>query len=134
MPNTYYDEFSRLTKPKMAKAMEDLTFLYNETRVPKKHYEKHLSRNIEELMEANVQLNLVNTYYSMLKELREQNPKWFFQALLCLDTKTNPTNISQIEHKAMELTWEKYQEEKRKNLLDIDVLAHFQKIEKEGGI
>lgn len=132
MANIYYDEFSRLPKQKMAKAISDMTYLYQDTHVPKKHYETHLSKSIEEVLEANTQINLINTYFSMLKELKEQNSKWFFQALLCLDTKTNPVNISQIEYEAMEKTWNKFQDEKRKTLLDIDVLAYFQKTKKEG--
>lgn len=42
MPQIYYDEFSRLPKDKMAQKMENMTFAYNETRVPKKHYKKLL--------------------------------------------------------------------------------------------
>ncbi|MBO0423413.1 hypothetical protein [Enterococcus plantarum] len=132
MPNIYYDEFSKLTKPKMAQAMEDLTYLYNETKVPKKHYEEHLSRSIEELMEASVQMNLVNTYFSMLKDLQSQNPKWFFQALLCLDLKINPASIKPSQHQALELTWEEFSSNKKAKIMDLELLANFQKYEKNG--
>ncbi|MBP2098833.1 hypothetical protein [Enterococcus rivorum] len=132
MANTYFDEFSKFTKPKMAQAMEDLTYLYKETKVPKKHYEEHLSATIEELMEANVQLNLVNTYFSMLKDLYEQNPKWFFQALLCLDMKVKLTSIKPSQHQALEATWENHSSKKGAKLMDIETLAFFQNTEKNG--
>lgn len=37
MAQNYYDEFVKLPLDKMAQKMEDMTFLYNETRVPKKN-------------------------------------------------------------------------------------------------
>ncbi|HDT7359090.1 TPA: hypothetical protein RDU78_002267 [Enterococcus faecium] len=36
MAQNYYDEFVKLPLDKMAQKMEDMTFLYHETRVPKK--------------------------------------------------------------------------------------------------
>lgn len=36
MVQKYYDEFAKLLLDKMVQKMEDMTFLYNETRVPKK--------------------------------------------------------------------------------------------------
>ncbi|GGD04342.1 hypothetical protein [Enterococcus wangshanyuanii] len=132
MPNTYYDQFSKLPQSKMAQAISDLTYLYEETKVPKKHYEQHLSKTIVELMESSVELNLLNTYYSMLKDLQVQNPKWFFQAILCLDLKINPSTIKPSEHQAIEMVWNDFIKQKKPKIMDIEVLAQFQKFEKNG--
>lgn len=132
MPSTYYDEFSKLPKAKMAQAISDLTYLYEETNVPKKHYEQHLSKTIVELMESSVELNLINTFFSMIKDLQAQNPKWFFQALLCLDLKINPASIKPSEHQALEELWNEFSTQKKPKLMDIEILAKFQKHEKNG--
>ena len=47
MAQNYYDEFVKLPLDKMAQKMEDMTFLYNETRVTKKHYKEKLSVAVE---------------------------------------------------------------------------------------
>jgi hypothetical protein len=54
MTKQYYDDFSKLTLDKMAQEMENLTYLYHETKVPKKHYKEQLSKGYEELIEASV--------------------------------------------------------------------------------
>ncbi|MCZ4449850.1 hypothetical protein O3Q49_13945 [Enterococcus lactis] len=41
MAQNYYDEFVKLPLDKMAQKMEDMTFLYNETRVPKNIIKKN---------------------------------------------------------------------------------------------
>ncbi len=65
--------------------MEDMTFLYHETRVPKKYYKEKLSVVVEEMIESGIEMNLIATYYRTLEELKKQNAKCFFQALLCLE-------------------------------------------------
>ncbi|HBM5478583.1 TPA: hypothetical protein LY862_003070, partial [Enterococcus faecium] len=54
MAQNYYDEFVKLPLDKMAQKMEDMTFLYHETRVPKKHYKEKLSVAVEEMIESGV--------------------------------------------------------------------------------
>lgn len=132
MANTYYDDFSRLPKAKMAQAISDMTYLYEETNVPKKHYEQHLSTTIAELLESSVELNLLNTFYSMLKDLQSQNPKWFFEAILCLDLKITPSSIKPSEHQALETVWNDFNKQKKPKIMDIDLLAQFQNLEKNG--
>lgn len=77
MAQNYYDEFVKLPLDKMAQKMEDMTFLYNETRVPKKHYKERLSVAVEEMIESGVEMNLIATYYRTLEELKKQNGQWF---------------------------------------------------------
>ncbi len=45
MAQNYYDEFVKLPLDKMAQKMEDMTFLYHETRVPKNITRKIVSRS-----------------------------------------------------------------------------------------
>lgn len=59
MAQNYYDEFVKLPLDKMAQKMEDMTFLYQETRVPKKHYKEKLSVAVEEMIEAGVKPNTI---------------------------------------------------------------------------
>lgn len=98
MVQKYYDEFAKLPLEKMAQKMEDLTYLYNETRVPKKHYKDKLSVAVEELIESSVEINLIGTYYRTLEELKKQNEKWLFQALVCLDSGVKPNSITPSEY------------------------------------
>ncbi|WP_423778642.1 hypothetical protein [Enterococcus faecium] len=59
MAQNYYDEFVKLPWDKMAQKMEDMTFLYNETRVPKKQYKERLSVDVEEMIESSGEMNLI---------------------------------------------------------------------------
>ena len=40
MTKTYFDDFTKLPIAKMAQAMADITYGYQETKVPKEHYKK----------------------------------------------------------------------------------------------
>jgi hypothetical protein len=42
MTNTFYDDFKAMTAERMAGSMEDMTYAYEQTRVPKAHYRKML--------------------------------------------------------------------------------------------
>lgn len=128
MANTFYDDFKTLKLTKMAESISNMTYNYEETVVPKKHYEQQLSVRIEEMLEASVEMNFVNTFVGMLKQLREQNEKMFFQALLCLDMKINVTSITSQQHHALEETWEMFSSGKNKKYMDLDMLAKYQEI------
>lgn len=101
----YYDEFKSLTTDKMAQSIEDMTFAYKQTRVPKKHYKQLLTKPIEELISDSVSINLINTYFQTLQTLKKENEKWFIEALICLELGIKPNNIKSTEHQALELTY-----------------------------
>ena len=111
---TYYDDFKAMTKEKMAGAMENMTYQYKETRVPKAHYKKLLNTAFEEVVEKSVSINLVNTYFQTMQTLVKENPKWFMQALLCLDLGIKPANIKSDEYRALELSYQYFSESKDK--------------------
>ncbi|MGK0607097.1 hypothetical protein [Enterococcus gilvus] len=124
----YYDDFSRLSMEKMA----DMTYAYQETQVPKKHYKDLLSKTMEEVIAGSVKVNLIDTYYKTLEQLLKQNPKWLFQALLCIDTKIKPSTMSTSEYQALELTWANYQENKKGRMVDARWLDCFESIKENG--
>ncbi|AXN36879.1 hypothetical protein DT351_11055 (plasmid) [Latilactobacillus curvatus] len=128
---TAYDEFNRLPVAKMAQSIADMTFAYKQTRVPSKHYKDLLGKPLAEMVEDSVSINLLNTYFKTLKTLLDENPKWFMQALLCLDLKITPANIKAEELQALELTFAKFQEQKAKHVAT-EYIELFQNIRDNG--
>lgn len=132
MTRQYYDDFSKLPMAKMAQAMADMTFNYNETKVPASYYKNQLGKGFEELVEANVSIALVATIFNTLQALQKESPKLFYQALLCLDTNVKPNNITASQYQAMEFTWSQVESNKSKNILDKDYLKIFNQVEENG--
>ncbi|PEH49500.1 hypothetical protein [Enterococcus faecium] len=134
MTQKYFDEFIKLPIDKMAQKMEDMTFLYNETRVPKKHYKAQLAVTVEELIESSVEINLIDTYYRTLEQLKKQNAKWLFQALVCLDAGVKPNAITPSEYQALELTYTKFAETEKAKTVSSDWLEMFKNIKDYGAL
>ncbi|GLY46142.1 hypothetical protein Llac01_15190 [Leuconostoc lactis] len=132
MTKQYYDDFSKLPLAKMAQAISDMTYLFEETKVPAKHYKEHLGKGFEEMVEASVSVSLVNTIYNTLSALKKENPKLFFEALLCLDTGVKPSAITPSQYQALEFTWSQFDELKQKNLLDQSSIQTFNQVEENG--
>ncbi|WP_099044423.1 hypothetical protein [Leuconostoc citreum] len=132
MTRQYYDDFSKLPLAKMAQAMTDMTFNYNETKVPTSHYKKQLGKGFEELIEANVSVSLVSTIFNTLQALQKESPKLFYQALLCLDTSVKPSNITASQYQAMEFTWSQFELNKQKHMLDKSYVQMFNQVEENG--
>ncbi|MCK8605689.1 hypothetical protein LNP18_06175 [Leuconostoc citreum] len=132
MTRQYYDDFSKLPLAKMAQAITDMTFNYNDTKVPTSHYKKLLGKGFEELVEANVSVSLVATIFNTLQALQKESPKLFYQALLCLDTGVKPNSITASQYQAMEFTWSQFELNKRKNMLDKEFVQMFNQVEENG--
>ncbi|MFT9059758.1 hypothetical protein [Bifidobacterium aquikefiri] len=109
MTNTFYDEFKAMTAERMAGSMEDMTYAYKQTRVPKAHYKKMLATGIEQVMEASVEINLIQPYISIIRQMMNENPKSFYKALLCIDAKVTITSIRTSEWEALEDMWQAHQ-------------------------
>ncbi len=127
----YYDEFGKLPLAKMAQSISDMTYSYQETKVPTAHYKKLLDKSFEEVIETSVSINLVDTYFKTLKTLYDENSKWFMQALLCLDMKIRPSNIKANEYQALELTYANFLADKAKHL-SLNYLGMFEDIRDNG--
>ncbi|WAM37751.1 hypothetical protein [Leuconostoc pseudomesenteroides] len=102
MTKQFYDDFSKLPIAKMAQSIADMTYLFNETKVPTSHYKTQLSKVFEEMVEASVSVSLVNTIFNTLQALQKESPKLFYQAMLCLDTKVKPSSITPSQYQAMD--------------------------------
>lgn len=127
-----YEDFKNLPVAKMAQKISDMTFCYEDTKVPAKHYKQMLSKSYEELIEDSVALNLLNLYYKTIKQLAGESPKWFMQALICLELNINPANISSENYQALELTRSKFSEQKHINITNRDIIELFKQIKEHG--
>ena len=85
---TTYDEIIKQSCDKLAQTMSDMTYCYEETNVPKKHYKKLLSKSIEEVYADSVGLEMTNNYYKMLSSLNKGNRKWFVEEMLYIELGT----------------------------------------------
>ena len=67
----YFDEFVRLPLTKMSKKISEMTYLYNNTEVPEKHYKDLLDESILEMMDSDsaVQSILLHAITNTLKSL-----------------------------------------------------------------
>lgn len=54
---TTYDEIVKQPCDKLAQTMQDMTYCYNETVVPKKHYKNLLTKQLEEVVADSVTVN-----------------------------------------------------------------------------
>lgn len=126
----YIDEFCKLPAEKMAQKMEDMTFLYNETKVPKKHYKDLLQKEIIELLatEDTMQLVLLNAVLNQLQSLKKESPKLFLKALICMDLNLKVDTLSVESIQILEQVVA--HNEKRKTLLDEDIIQSFKNLQK----
>lgn len=97
-----YDEVVKQPCDKLAQTMSDMTYCFNETVVPKKHYKKLLSRQLEEVVADSVALNITNAYYKTLYELNKGNRAWFVAAILCVELGVNPAKASEQANSAIQ--------------------------------
>ena len=134
MGRKYYDEFSKLPMEKMAQSISDMTYSFENTIVPKEHYKKTLSKELIELMsnEPSIELNLLKPYYDMLNEMLKENPKFFFKALLLIDTKTNYNNISSPMVDALEYCWQEFSKIKKNTIIKDEIAEDFKRISAQG--
>ena len=113
MTKIYYDDFTKLPLTKMAQAMSDITYGYEETQVPKEHYKKVLSAGYEEIVSANVSVKLVETIYNMLNGLQKESPRLFYQALVLLDMGIKPSTMSAQQYQALALVTDDFDQSKK---------------------
>lgn len=134
--NKNYDDFSKMKPKEMSKAISDMTYTYinPETKlptvVPPLHYEKLLNKVREEVIAEETKRIFLNTIYGQMKALKEEEPKYFQQALICLDLGLNPKDLRNDEVIALTLTndsVEQSKEELKKNfhLLDKEIVDTF---------
>lgn len=110
----YYDEFSRLTLDKMVQKMEEMTYAYDHTQVPKKHYKELLQKEMIELMTQDnvIQSMLLGVIIQQLQNVKKESYELFFKALICLDNGIKPDQLNQSILDKLTHTWETHQKDK----------------------
>ena len=88
---TTYDEVIKQPVDRLAQTMQDMTYCFNETVVPKKPYKKLLTKQLEEVVADSVTINMVNAYYKTLAEFNKGNREWYVAAVLCIELGVNPS-------------------------------------------
>ena len=131
-----YDDFTKMKPKEMSKTISDMTYNYINpetnmpTIVPASHYEKILNRVREEVIAEETKRIFLNTIYTQLKSLRDEEPKYFQQAMLCLDMGINPKDLRNDDLIALLLTSDavdQMRDEQKKNfhMLDKNIVNTF---------
>lgn len=108
--NKNYDDFAKMKPKEMSKTISDMTYTYINpetnlpTIVPASHYEKILNKVREEVIAEETKRIFLSTIFNQLKALKDEEPKYFQQALICLDMGLNPKDLRQDELIALMLT------------------------------
>ena len=68
----------------------------------------------------------------MLNEMLKENPKFFFKALLLIDTKTNYNNISSPMVDALEYCWQEFSKIKKNTIIKDEIAEDFKRISAQG--
>lgn len=131
-----YDVFCKMKQKEMSKAISDMTYEYINpetnypTVVPASHYDKILGLVKEQFIDVAMQNEFLNIAYDQLKRLKTQAPKYFYQALLCLDMNIKPNDLRTNERLALSLTYDEIDNKennskKEFNILNQDILDTF---------
>ena len=121
-----YDDFVKLKVKEMSRTISKLTYTYLDpdtkkaTVVPASHYEKWLNQNKEETIDQAIQYQFLNVIYTQIKNLKTENPRYFQEALLCLDLNLKPTDMAVDEQLALTATsvmMNMEEETKKKNFI-----------------
>ena len=116
-----YEDFIQLKPKDMSKAMSDMTYKFinpdtnQPTMVPPAHFEKILSE-VQEIFMADVtSRQFLTIMYNQLNALYKEDPKYFYQALICMDMGLNPKDLRIPEQIALTYT-HSYMEDMSKEL------------------
>lgn len=105
-----YDDFTQLKPKEMSKAISDMTYKYinpdtqEPTKVPSSHYEKILGQITEKYIADVTSRQILVLIYNQLCKVKEENEKYFNQALVCMDLGINPKDLRINEQIAIECT------------------------------
>ena len=111
MSKKYIDEFVKLPVSKMAQKITDMTYLHDNTEVPKAHYQKLLQQEVLEMMaqDSTMECILLNAILGQLQALQKESPKLFMKAMLCMDKGIKIENINTRIYDSLERTFLDYQ-------------------------
>lgn len=132
-----YDDFTKQSISDMSKSMSDMTYLYLQpetnlpTVVPPSHYKNLLSKVREQVMDEITRVKFIDVMYTQLKALRDEDSKYFHQAMICLDMNIKPDDLRPNEKIALLQTYDWLErkmatEKKDFHLLDSSIIEFFE--------
>lgn len=135
MGRKFYDDFAREPLDKMAQSIVDMTYGYQSTIVPKKHYKAILEKDIIELasQDTNIELALLKPYYDMISSMNKENRKYFVKALLMHELKLKYNSLDAKGAFALAMTWDFIEDNNVKQIIDRDIIEVFENISKNNG-
>lgn len=113
-----FEEFQKMKLKDACKTMEDMTYSFinpvtNEpTFVPAKHYEGILNRTVEQFLDEHVKMEMLNTVFKQLEWLEKEYGNDFIKALICMDMKIKPLDMTIVQKIALEETHAFIEEQK----------------------
>lgn len=131
---TKYQDLIQMKCKDLSKAMEDMTYLYKETKVPSSHYEKIMKETVEEDFAQIVQTNVLNAYYSTIKSVYDDNPKAFLQVMVCLQKKIKPSDLRTCEHLALNVSIDEFlnTSKNKPQFMNTDLMERYEDIVENG--
>jgi len=133
MATKKYDEIVKQSLDSLAQTISDMTYCFNETRVPKNHYKGMMNEIIEQEISHQVTMGILNTYVSTLKQMKDDSPKLFIQALICMEENIkSKTGLRPYEKQALDAAYEHYLSNERKGFVKDDIIDVYEDINKNG--
>lgn len=128
MGKKLYDEFSKEPLDKMAQSIADMTFGYNSTVVPKKHYKDCLDNEIMELLsnDVNMEVSFLKPYYDIIDNMIKENKKYFIKALLMHQMKLKYSSLTNQNIQAIATVWDFFEDNKLKHFLNEELIITYE--------
>lgn len=131
-----YDDFTQMKLKDMSKAMSEMTYQYINpdlnipTVVPASHYESILNEIKEQYIGEITSRQILTVVFNQLKAIKQEDEKYFQQALLCLDLNIKPNDLKINEQIALNLTQEMLEkkqsiEKKDYHVIDQEIIDFF---------
>lgn len=130
MGRKFYDDFTKEPIDKMAQSIVDMTYCYDSTIVPKKHYKEILEKDIIEIAstDTNVEFALLKPYYDMIEQMNKENRKYFVKALIMHELKLKYNTIDSKNVFALSVTWDYIEDNKIKQIIDNNIVDFFKNV------
>lgn len=134
MIRKFYDEFIKQPIDKMAQSIVDMTYAYDETKVPKKHYKTCLEKEMIELLsnEPNIETALLKPYYDLIDTLLKENKKYFYKALIMHEKGVKFNSLDSVNYQALSVAWEYIEDSKLKSIINQDIFDIYDDYIKNG--
>lgn len=119
------DEFIKLSVDKMSQEIEDMTYAYENTVVPKSHYKKILATELIELIaqDSTFDLAMLNAVLGQINTIKKEQPRLFFLAMLLSDLGLKVDNINSRIYDSLNLTYSLHV--KDKSILSEQILSDY---------